>query len=166
MGIGTIVGILLLVICVLAIVIVSSNKKKKKNQFIQTLFEMAEKSKCKISDHDFWNNTLIGIDKDAHKLFFIRKTADNAISNEIDLTGIQKCRVINSSRVLTNNGTNHTVIDKLELALSSAEAKIADTMLEFYNTTRDNLFLNGELPLTEKWAAIVNENIAGIPQRK
>jgi len=39
-------------------------------------------------------------------------------------------------------------------------------MLEFYNTNRDNLFLNGEQQLTEKWAAIVNENIAGIAQRK
>jgi len=82
------------------------------------------------------------------------------------LIGIQKCRVINSSRVVTNNETNHTVIDKLELALTSPDAKIADTMLEFYNTNRDNLFLNGEQQLTEKWAAIVNENIAGIPQRK
>ena len=165
MDFGTIIGLVLLLIIVLAVVIVNSNKKNKKKQFVQTLFDLAEKSKCKISEHDLWNNTLIGIDKEAHKLFFIRKTADNAISNEIDLIGIQKCRVINSSRVVTNNETNHTVIDKLELALTSPDAKIADTILEFYNTNRDNLFLNGELQLTEKWVAIVNENIAGIAQR-
>jgi len=166
MDFGTIIGLVLLLIIVLAVVIVNSNKKNKKKQFVQTLFDLAEKSNSKISDNDVWNNTLIGIDKNAHKLFFIRKTGDNSISNEIDLIGIQKCRVINSSRVVTNNETNHTVIDKLELALTSPDAKIADTMLEFYNTNRDNLFLNGEQQLTEKWAAIVNENIAGIPQRK
>ena len=166
MGFGTIFGLVILIIIVLAVVIVNSNKKNKKKQFMQTLSDLAEKSNCKISEHDLWNNTLIGIDTAAHKLFFIRKTADIAISNEIDLLGIQKCRVINSSRVISNNETNHTVIDKLELALTSPDAKIADTMLEFYNTNRDNLFLNGELQLAEKWAVIVNENIAGIKQRK
>jgi len=159
-------GLVILIIIALAVVILNNNKKNKKKQFIQKLFDLAEKSNCKISDHDLWNNTLIGIDKDAHKLFFIRENANNSISNEIDLTGIQKCRVINSSRVVTNNETNHTVIDKLELALTSPDAKIADTMLEFYNTNRDNLFLNGELQLADKWASIVNENIAGITQRK
>ena len=165
MGLGTIIGLVFVMIIVLAVVIVNSNKNKKKKRFIQTLYDMAGKSNCKISEHDLWNNTLIGIDKEAHKLIFIRKTGDNEISNVIDLQGIQKCRVINSSRVVTNNESNHTVIDKLELALTSADPKIADTILEFYNTNRDNLFLNGELQLTEKWAATVNANIAGITQR-
>lgn len=165
MDFGTIIGLVLLLIIVLTVVIINSNKKNKKKQFVQTLFDMAEKSNCKVSDNDFWNNTLIGIDRNAHKLFFIRKTEADSISNEIDLLGIQKCRVINSSRVVINNDSNHAVIDKLELALTSANPKIADTILEFYNTNRDNLFLNGELQLTEKWAAIVNANIAGITQR-
>ena len=165
MGFGSIFGLVILIIIVLAVVIVNSNKKNKKKQFLQTLSDLAAKNYCKISEYDLWNNTLIGIDKDARKLFFIRKTGDHTISNVIDLQGIQKCRVINSGRVVTNNETNHTVIDKLELALTSPDAKIADTMLEFYNTNRDNLFLNGELPLAEKWAAIVNTNIAGIMQR-
>jgi len=166
MDFGTIIGLVLILIIVLAVVILNSNKKNKKKQFVQTLFDMAEKSKCKISDNDLWNNTLIGIDKNAHKLFFIRKTEDNSISKEIDLSGIQKCRVNNSSRVVINKDSNHTVTDKIELALTSPDAKIADTILEFYNTNRDNLFLNGEIQLAEKWSAIVNTNIAGITQSK
>jgi len=166
MDFGIIFGLAILIIIVLAVVIVNSNKKNRKKQFAQTLSDLAEKNNCKISENDLWNNTLIGIDKDAHKLFFIRETSGNAINHAIDLAGIQKCRVINSCRVVTNNGSNHTVTDKIELALTSPDAKIGDTVLEFYNTNRDNLFLNGELPLAEKWAAIVNANIAGITQRK
>jgi len=165
MGFGTIFGLVILIIIVLAVVIVNSNKKNKKKQFVQTLSELAEKSNCKISEYDLWNNTLIGIDTAGHKMFFIRKTAENAISNVIDLQGIQKCRVINSSRAVTNKDSNHTVTDKIELALASPDAKISDTILEFYNTNRDNLFLNGEIQLAEKWATIVNTNIAGITQR-
>jgi len=166
MNFGTIFGLVILIIIILVVVIANNNKKNKKKQFVQTLSDLAEKSNCTISEYDLWNNTLIGIDNAAHKLFFIRKTAEISVNNVIDLQGVQKCRVINSSRVVTNNETNNTVIDKLELALTSPDIKIADTLLEFYNTNRDNLFLNGELPLAEKWAAIVNTNIADIRQRK
>jgi len=166
MDFGTIIGLIFVIICVLAVVLVNSNKKKKKNQFKQTLFDLAEKSNCKISESDLWNNTLIGIDKEAHQLFYIRETADKKDHKEISLLEIQKCRVINSSRMVTNGGSNHNVIDKLELVLSSRDPKQADTTLEFYNTNRDNLFLNGELPLAEKWAGIVNTNIAGFSLKK
>jgi hypothetical protein len=166
MGFGTIFGLVILIVIVLAIVMVNTSKKNKKKQLEKTLFDFAEKGNCKISQHDLFNNTLIGIDNEAHKLFFIRKTADSEIRSEVDLTAVQKARVINSSRIVTNNETSHNVIDKLELSLSSLDSKIESTILEFYNTNRDNLFLNGELPLTEKWAKIVNTNIAGIAQLK
>jgi len=159
-------GSVILIIIVLAVVFLDSKKKKEKKKFLQTLSDLAERSNCKISEHDQWNNTLIGIDKDAHKLFFIRETAGNAISNVIDLSGIQKCRVINSSRMVTNKDSSHNVIDKLELVLASPDTKNADTVLEFYNTNRDNLFLNGELQLAEKWSTMVNENIPDLNQKK
>jgi hypothetical protein len=157
-----IMGLVILIISVLVIIIVSAGNKKKKKQQVKTLFDFAEKRNCKISQHDLFNNTLIGIDNEAHKLFFIRKTADSEIRHEIDLTAVQKTRVINSNRIVTNKETTTNVIDKIELILSSSNSKIADTILEFYNTDRDNLFLNGEIALTEKWAKTVNENITGV----
>jgi len=166
MDFGTIFTIIFLISCVLAIMLVNRNKKKKRDQFKQTLFELADKGNCKISESDLWNNTLIGIDKAAHQLFFIRANADNKATKEISLLEIQKCRVNNSSRMVTNGGSTHNVMDKIELVLSSRDPKQPETILEFYNTNRDNLFLNGELPLSEKWAGIVNENIAGIAQKK
>lgn len=163
---GTIFGLVFVIICVLAVVLIKNASKKKKKQFIQTLFDLAEKNSYKISEYDLWNNTLIGIDKEAHKLFFIRNTAENAIKKEVDLLEIQKCRVINSSRMITNGDSSHNVIDKLELVVASRDPKQADTILEFYNTNRDNLTLNREVQLTEKWSGIVNENIAGITRKK
>jgi ribonucleotide monophosphatase NagD (HAD superfamily) len=166
MDFGIIFGLVILIIIALAVVISNSSKKNKKKQLVKLLYDFAGKSHCKISEHDLWNNTLIGIDKDRHKLFFIRMSGENEVKTEIDLQGIQKCRVINSNRVVTSGDSVHTVTDKLELALTSPDTKIADTILEFYNTNRDNLFLNGELQLTDKWAEIVNANISGISHKR
>lgn len=163
---GTLIaGLIIVISCILLVVIVNRKKKNKEKQFVQTLFDLAEKSNCKISEYDHWNNSLIGIDKDSHKLFFIRKTEENAIINEIDLSGIQKCKVINSSRIVNNKESVQNVIDKLELSFTWRDPKKPEMSLEFYNTNRDNLFLNGELSLIEKWSEIVNKDIAGIVQK-
>jgi hypothetical protein len=163
---GTLIAFLIIVVgCILLVILVNRKKKNKDKRFVQTLFDFAERSNCKISEYDLWNNTLIGIDKGSHKLFFIRETEDNAIINEIDLFEIQKCKVINSSRIVNNKVSAQNVIDKLELLFTFRDSKKPETYLEFYNTNRDNLFMNGELSLIEKWLETVNKSMAGIVQK-
>jgi hypothetical protein len=166
MNFGAIIGLIFLIACILIIILVISKNKNSKKQILQTLFSLAEKNNSKISEHDIWNNTLIGIDKDAHKLFYVRNMGGNGISEAIDLSEIQKGRVVNSNRIVTSKESSNNVTDKIALVLTLNDSKKPDIELEFYNTNRDNLFLNGELQLTEKWAEIVNTNISGIRQRK
>lgn len=166
MNFGAIVGLIFLIALILIIIMVISKNKNSKKQILQTLFSLAEKSNSKISEHDIWNNSLIGIDKDSHKLFFIREMAGNGISEAIDLSEIQKGRVVHSNRIVTTKESSHTVTDKIALVLTLSDPKKPDLELEFYNTNRDNLFLNGELQLAEKWAEIVNNNISGITRKK
>jgi len=166
MDFGTIFGLIILIICVLAVLLVNSNKKKKEKQFSQTLFDLAEKSNSKISEYDFWNNTLIGIDKDSHKLFFIRKTDGNVITNEIDLSEIQKSRIVNSARIVDNKVSSSSVTDKLELSFSYRNPKKNETLLEFYNNNTDSLTVYRELKLIEKWSGMVNESIVEINPKK
>lgn len=162
----TLTGILLLLMCILPIVYLTRKRKKRENLFLQSLFSSAEKSNCKISQHDIWSNSAIGIDKEFPKLFFIRKTANNEISKEINLSEIQKCRVITTSRSVITKGGNQSVIDKLELAFANREKNMPEIMLEFYSTDHDSFSLSGELQLTEKWSEIANATIANLAQKK
>lgn len=167
MGTGTIIFVLVVLIgIVLPIVLLNSKKKNKEKQFIKTLFDLAEKNNCKISEHNLWNNTLIGIDKETRKLFFIRKTDNNLTTNEIDLSEIQKCRIVKSNRIVNNKDSENNVVDKLELSFAFRDTKKSETILEFYNTNRDNLTVYRELQLIEKWSELVNATIAVINQKK
>jgi CRISPR/Cas system-associated protein Csm6 len=67
-------GIMVLA-CVIPIVLINRNKKKKEKHFLEALFSLAEKSNGKISEHELWHNAEIGIDREARKLYFIRKQA-------------------------------------------------------------------------------------------
>lgn len=154
---GTIIFIAIIVLgCVIPIVLINSSKKKKEKLFLQALFNLAEKSNCKISAHDLWKGTGIGIDKEARKLFFIRKAANDEEAKEIDLSEIQKCRVVNTNRTVKYNESTQTVVDRLELAFSNKDKNIPEVIFEFYNSKYDNPTLHTELQLAGKWLEIVN----------
>lgn len=162
----TILFSVLLIVIVLVIVLLNWKRKKEKKKLLQTLSALAEKSNCKITEYELWIKGLIGIDQNAHHLFFMKKTDNDELWQEINLMEIQKCRIGNTNRIVSYKESNQTVTEKVELILVNSDPKKPDVSLEFYNSSFDNLTLNGEIQLTEKWSEIVNKNIAGIIRKK
>lgn len=158
----TLTGIALLLIFVLPIVFLNKKRTKDGKHFSSELFDFAIKNSSKISEHELWNNTAIGIDKETHQLYFIRDAANNKIKHKIDLLEMQKCRIVNTSRNIKYKGENHKVIDKLELAFVSRDKSKPEIFLEFYNTDFDSATLSGELQLIEKWFKIVDEQLGQV----
>ena len=68
-----IIFLAIVILSAIPIIIINSKKRKKEKLFIQVLLDLAEKSNCKITERDLWNNTQIGIDKDAGKLFLSKR---------------------------------------------------------------------------------------------
>ena len=159
-------GLVVVIGIVLPIVIQNGKRKKKEKQYFNILTGIAEKNSCTISEHELWIKGAIGIDKAAQQLFFMKKTANDEILQVVNLAEMQKCRVVNTHRIVNIKESDQKVIEKLELAFSNREPRKPDVFLEFYNTSRDNLTLNGEVQLTEKWADIANKSIARTTQKK
>lgn len=167
MDLGTsIVGLVIILICIIPFVIMSINNRKKEKTMLQGLFTFAERNNCKISQHELWNNSLIGIDETANVIFFTKKLKDNEISQQINLTEIQKCRVVNSSKTVNNKDDNFKVVDKLELAFIFNDKNKAEIIIEFYNADYDSLTLSGELLLVEKWCKIIRDRISATSRQK
>jgi len=145
--------------CILPFVYANSKKKKKKKIMLQSLQDFAAKSHCKIDECDIWYENIIGIDKDAHKLFFKSGNESNLIEKEINLSEIKKCRVINTGRAVSTPTGTQTVIEKLELAFSQNNQN-DEIILGFYDSELYHLTLTDELQIIEKWAEIANQNIA------
>ncbi|MBV6474386.1 MAG: hypothetical protein JPMHGGIA_02692 [Saprospiraceae bacterium] len=162
----TIVGIVIILICIIPFALMSINSRKKEKKLIQGLSDIANRNNCKISRHELWNNSIIGIDDTVLMIFFTRKSKDNETSQQINLTEIQKCRVINSSRTVSNKEGNFKVVEKLELAFSFQDKSKSEVVLEFYNADYDSLTLMGELQLVEKWCKIFNDKISEMTKQK
>jgi hypothetical protein len=136
------------------------SRMKSEKQFKKKLFNFAESMNSTISELDFWKKSAIGIDKTLHKLFYIRITNSEEYKKEIDLTEIQKCRVLNASRSMNNRNGNFTAIDKLELIFTYRDKNKSEIALEFYNPIHDSLSLAGEVQLIEKWLRIVDAELS------
>lgn len=164
---GSVIFLAVLVaVIVIPMLIISSNKKKKEKLFLQALFDLAEKSNCKISEHEIWHNAEIGIDKTARKLFFIRKAGTDVVTSEVDLAEMQRCRFVNTNRSVSNGSSNQTVIERLELVFTNQDRNKVDAILDFYNSEYDSLTLRGEIQLAEKWAEVANSMIVPVAQRR
>ena len=161
-----ITGIIIILICIIPFVIMRIKRRKREKQLLKEFFTAAERNNCKISQHESWNNSLIGIDETANVIFFTKKLKENDISLQINIDEIQKCRVINSNRTVSNANGNFKVVDKLELAFSFHDKIKGEIIIEFYNADYDSLIFSDELQLVEKWCKIINDaiTIASVPK--
>jgi hypothetical protein len=160
-------GMVILIAMIVLIFVVPSiwmyvRNLKNERQFKNKLFNLAANSSCSISEFDFWKNSAIGIDINRHKLFYVREVKEAELKKEIDLSEIQKCRILNASRSLNVKNGNYTAIDRLELVFSNRDKTKPEIGLEFYNTVHDSLAISGEVQLVEKWSGIVEKELAGI----
>lgn len=153
--------ILLIMVLVIIIPVMILNRKKrlKERKLVKALFNLAKNSNSRITDYDNWNDTAIGIDKVSQRIFFVRLTPKNENSKEVELPEMEKCRFINTNRVVNNKETSQKIIEKLELGFTSRDTKKPELILEFYNINYDSLSLRDEINLAGKWSAIANSEI-------
>ena len=169
---GTILtGGIIIFFCMILFVLINRNKRKKEKRFLQPLNGLAEKHRCKISQYEIWNNSIIGIDHLTNQVFFIKRITDEETFQHIKLAEIQKCRVSEvgrtvalASRTVGISGMGVKVIDRVELVFVNHDKNKPDLIAEFYNKETGNLNLTGELQLAEKWCKIVNDKIKTLHQ--
>lgn len=156
---SAIIALSLILISVAPFYFMIRNNKKKANQFIQNLQDMASKNNLSITQHDVWNNAAIGTDRNMEMVFFVKKTKEGAIQQQIQLDDIQRTRVVNSSRSVTTNNGRFNVTDKIELAFSSYDRTKPEILLNFFDVSTDGLSVTKELRMAEKWSELINTKI-------
>jgi hypothetical protein len=149
---------------IVPIVLMTRKRVNKEKKIVQSLLNFAANNNSKISEIDCWNTTAIGIDKETHNLFFLKKNGKNEMVKGINLLEIQKCRIINSKRNTGDKDSSQYVIDRIELVFTNRNQKGPEIMLEFYNCDYDGFRLSGESQLIEKWSRIVNTELRSITQ--
>lgn len=157
-----ITGTIIIVVLLIPFILLYRNTKKRKNNIRRSLVDLAAQKKCTIMHNDIWNDTAIGIDEESKNIFFYKKIKETETSVHVKLQDIQKCRVINSSRVIKNDSGNYTIIDKLALGLTPTDKAAPEIQLEFFNAQSEFSALSDELELCNSWNEVINDCIREI----
>ncbi len=155
----TIITVLvLLAFCILPIVIMNQKRKKKASESLQLLKNLAEENQCTITEHELFNQIIIGIDKNAHQLFFVRTIEGKKSQQKIYLSDVKRCRMEETGRTVDSIH----VIEKIDLAFAPLASNQKEITLNIYSADYDNLTLSGEIQFAEKWAKLVNDHLKTI----
>ncbi len=146
----TIIGVAILALCILPLAMAHNKKKKKEQQLLQALTDLATSYSCKITQHDLWQNTAIGIDESANCVFFVKNGNAAESLQKAHLAGVRGTHV--------NGDADPASAEKLELVLIHAATNEPDTVLEFYDP-EISMQLHDELLLVNKWQDIIQQAI-------
>ena len=150
-----IIGFGALAVCILPLVYFQMAEKKKRNKFLYDFLVSAAEQKLVVTQHEVWGNySGLGLDTHANKLFFLKRWADKEEKMIIDLSEVEKCRLVNVNRTVNDN----KIIDRIELAFTFRNPGKPEKTLQFYNK-EESMSLNDELLLVEKWVGICNTRL-------
>lgn len=138
-------------------------KKKKKNNILNILTQQAVYHDCKISDFDYDNNFVIGIDNDSQVIFF--SSLKEGLKSVVRLIEIQKCKVNQVTRSIGSGKEIQSATDRVELVFIPRDSKKAEIVLECYNAN-NSVQLGNELIILEKWSTLINNRINDIIRKK
>ncbi len=166
MDLGTaIIALIVILACIIPFIIATRKNRMEKKQFLKTLNVLAEKNGANISQRDVWSTLAIGLDGNSNLVFFIRKIKDRETVEHVNLSQIQKCRVINLPRTINNVNGEFKMVDIIQLAFSYRDKNQPETVLEFYNYQHDGPTLSGQIHLAEKWCKVINSKVS-LPANK
>ena len=164
---GTILtAIFFLLLFSIPFILLYISRRKREKQNLLLLNREAGKKNLKISKFNTWGTTSIGMDEAANVVFFVKKTADGETGLQMVIAEVEKCRIANIKRTLSNEDGNYTLTDKLELVFELKDKKKGEMAFTFFNTAYDGAMLTGELQQAEKWCSLINEKITAIAQKK
>lgn len=158
-----IIGVFLFALFIGPLVYATSTRNRKNKQLLKDFSDLATKHSISITTSDLWSNFyVIGIDPVAAKVLYLKKYQDTKQEVLIDLARVAKCRI--GKQCKSSKNQKETIIYRLELIFTFYDPAIPERSVEFYNGG-ETMYLNGELPLIEKWQDIININLKGKPKQ-
>jgi hypothetical protein len=156
---STIIGIVIVVIIVLPFLIYNIYKSMKKRKFQKDFMDFAEKANLKISRHDIWkNHYAIGIDSDSKRLLYYNIKENKPGATLIELSEVQKCRVVSTDRHVKSQNSINDKTNRLELVITYNNSGVPEKILEFYKNPE---FMPGteDFAHADTWLSIINSNL-------
>ena len=152
-----IIGLICVALFILPFYLSRRNRLKRENKYLSQIQQKALAIGSKISTHDFLQDGIIALDEQQAKLFFYRELNTGTQSQTIDLSKIQRCRLLNLGRNVAREGGSYRVTDKVKLVFTLLKKEQPEIIVELFDSEH-TVQLTDELKLAIKWEQLINTN--------
>jgi len=151
----TLIGAVSVILCVTPFVLVTRSVKKKEKAMLRSLNDFAEQDHCKIHEHEYVGDFIIGMDSNKKAVFFYKEEKGTTEKLSVNLKDVKNCKVSKIGKSVRKNGKVEQTIERVELVFNTSPSASKGVVFELFNS-QNNLQLNGELQTAEKWADMIN----------
>jgi hypothetical protein len=153
---SALIGLIIVLLCALPFILLGNSQKRKEKQLVRSLSQLAEKKNGHIDQYETGRDFAIGLDRVGGAVFFYKNLAGQESSQYIRLAEIEQCDVKSVSRNQSPEKGSRRHIDEVQLIFIPIHKDEAVIKLELYNS-EENLQLDRELQLAEKWKKLLRE---------
>ncbi|MEO7982557.1 MAG: hypothetical protein ABI688_00620 [Bacteroidota bacterium] len=158
MDTGTaIIALIIILIGVLPFVLMNRKRKRTEKKLLDELTGLAMQNNCRVSQHQVFSNSVVGLDDTTGRIFFLKATAGGYTKQQVKLSEIERCRV-EKTGILVNGG-NAVEFDKLDLLFTYRDKKNPEASFCIYNGSTDGTTLTDEIMVAGKWAKMLTAKI-------
>ncbi len=153
-----IIGAISLLFCIIPFALMYYIRIKKENKMLQSLNAVAQLHNCRISQHEFCGDFVLGLDENTNFVFFFKQKKNESITQFVDLSEIQTCQAVKQARSSARKDGNVSITEKIEMRYIPTNKGKTETRFELY--IDDSSQLSGELQFVDKWSKQINDRIS------
>jgi len=155
MDLGTILtATIMLSICVLPFILMNRKKKRRIKKLQQNFMDFISEKGQNIGENEICGDFVIGLDNISKHLYFIKQNQSTDIQVCIPINTITDCKLEKIYEIDSNSMDQSTALDKVLLTFTTKEAQSKNKTLILFDSD-DQMQLDGELQLGEKWSKII-----------
>jgi hypothetical protein len=134
-------------------------RKNRTKKFQDMMNKLAESQSCKVSEYDQWKKSCVGLDKNNHKLFYLKQNSKKIHSEITNLNEILKCKITGINASSNGSAQNNGSIEKLDLCLTYKDNNKENYLINFFDAEKDFIVDDDDIKLTEKWNKLINSEL-------
>lgn len=154
MDLGTILtATIMLSICILPFILMNRRKKKRIKQLYHNFMTYASSNNLTIGQHEVCGDFALGLDNTSKYILFIKQSKSTNTELCIPIDNVSSCQ-LEKIYDADNNNKGHFSLDKISLIFQPKDFGSSSSELVLYDS-KDQMQLDGELQLGEKWINIL-----------
>ena len=159
MDLGTVItSCILLAVCTLPFVLMNRKKQKRIKELVSNFSDIIKSKGLEVGQYDVCGDIVIGMDSNSAHVFYYKKHKETASNMEIEMNSIANCNVSKIYSDGSNVAHDNTSIDKITLLFALKSSASKEKSIVLFDDD-DNLQLDGELQLAEKWSKLIQTSV-------